>query len=139
MPKPAEIIAALGDVSAIDRYETLRAEIVDLFTMLSDRMKDWNDKRPALIMQKMAATVGSIPYEVLAEFGHNYNPTLLTLVIYLRITSAAGFEVADYESAHDFLVDMLDELRSIDLDHPDTQKAIEEIKVIFKSTGRPTG
>jgi hypothetical protein len=71
MPKPAEIVAALGDLSAIDRYETLRAEIVDLFTMLSDRMKDWNDKRPALIMQKMAATVGSIPYEVLAEFGHN--------------------------------------------------------------------
>jgi hypothetical protein len=31
------------------------------------------------------------------------DPTLLTLVIYLRITSAAGFEVADYESAHDFL------------------------------------
>jgi hypothetical protein len=90
-------------------------------------------------MQKMATTVGSIPYEVLAEFGHNYNPTLLTLVIYPRIASAAGIEVADYESAHDFLVDMLDELRSIDLDHPDTQKAIEEINVILKSTGRPTG
>jgi hypothetical protein len=48
-------------------------------------------------------------------------------------------KLADYESAHDFLVDMLDELRSIDLDHPDTQKAIEEINVILKSTGRPTG
>jgi hypothetical protein len=93
MPKPTEIVAALADVSAIDSCETLRAEIVDLFTMLSDLMKDWNDERPALIMQKMATTVGSIPYEVLAEFGHNYNPTLLTLVIYLRITSAAGIEV----------------------------------------------
>ena len=75
MPKPAEIVAALADVSAIDSDETLRAEIVDLFTMLSDRMKERNDKRSALIMQKMAATVDSIPYEVLAEFGHNYNPT----------------------------------------------------------------
>ena len=32
MPKPAEIVAALGDVSAIDSYATLRAEMVDLFT-----------------------------------------------------------------------------------------------------------
>jgi len=69
-------------------------------------MKDWSDKRPAQIMQRMAATVSSVPYEVLAEFGHNYNRTLLTLVIYLRITSASGFEVADYDSAHDFLLEI---------------------------------
>ena len=40
MPKPAEIVAALGDVSAIDSYATLRAEMVDLFTDLADWMKD---------------------------------------------------------------------------------------------------
>jgi DNA-binding TFAR19-related protein (PDSD5 family) len=47
--------------------------------------------------------------------------------------------------AHQFFQKVLpecnaqDELRSINLDHPDTQKAIEEINVILKSTGRPTG
>jgi hypothetical protein len=40
MPKPAEIVAALGDVSAIDSYATLQAEMVDLFTSLADGMKD---------------------------------------------------------------------------------------------------
>jgi hypothetical protein len=32
---------------------------------------------------------------------------------------------------------MLDKLRRIDLDHPDTQKAIELIKFAFDSTRRP--
>ena len=68
MPKPAEIVAALGDVSAIDSYATLRAEMVDLFTDLVDRMKDRNDERQALIFRKMAATVETIPYDILAEF-----------------------------------------------------------------------
>ena len=72
MPKPAEIVAALGDVSAIDSYATLRAEMVDLFTDLVDRMKDRNDERRAQIFRKMAATVETIPYDMLAEFGHNY-------------------------------------------------------------------
>ena len=69
MPKPAEIVAALGDVSAIDSYATLRAEMVDLFTDLVDRMKDRNDERRAQIFRKMAATVETIPYDMLAEFG----------------------------------------------------------------------
>ena len=49
MPKPAEIVAALGDVSAIDSYATLQAEMVDLFTSLADGMKDWSDERPVQI------------------------------------------------------------------------------------------
>jgi hypothetical protein len=43
MPKPAKIVAALGDVSAIDSYATLQAEMVDLFTSLADCKKDWNE------------------------------------------------------------------------------------------------
>jgi len=44
--------------------------------------------------------------------------------------------VPDYADAHDFVLALLDRLRSIDLDHPDTQKAIEQIKAIFGSLGR---
>ena len=114
MPKPAEIVAALGDVSAIDSYATLQAEMVDLFTDLAD----WNDDRSAQIMRKMAATVGTVPYDMLAELGHSYNPTLLAAVI-LDILHA---DAPDYADAHDFVLTLLDKLRRIDLDHPDTQE-----------------
>jgi hypothetical protein len=67
MPKPAEIVAALGDLSAIDSYAMLQAEMVDLFADMADRMEHWNDRRPALIMRKMAATVETVPYDTLAE------------------------------------------------------------------------
>jgi hypothetical protein len=134
MPKPSEIVAALGDVSAIDSCETLRAEMVDLFTDLVGWMKDRNDERQAQIFRKMAATIETIPYDMLAEFGHNYNPVLISAVVFMRVLHA---DVPDYADAHDLMLTLLDELRSIDLDHPDTQKAIEEIKVIFESTGRP--
>jgi hypothetical protein len=133
MPKPAEIVAALGDVSAIDSYATLQAEMVDLFTSMADCMKDWNDERSAQIMRKMAATVGTVPYDMLAELGHSYNPTLIAALILDDLHADAS----DYADAHDFVLTLLDELRCIDPDHPDTQKAIEEIKVILKSTGRP--
>jgi hypothetical protein len=53
MPKPAEIVAALGDVSAIKSYATLQAEMVDLFTSLANWV---NDERSAQTMRKMAAT-----------------------------------------------------------------------------------
>jgi hypothetical protein len=79
MPKPAEIVAALGDVSAIDSYTTLRAEMVDLFTDLVDWMKDRNDERRAQIFRKMAATVETIPYDMLAEFGHNYGWVMISV------------------------------------------------------------
>jgi hypothetical protein len=36
MPKPTEIVAALGDVSAIESYATLQAEMVALFTTMAD-------------------------------------------------------------------------------------------------------
>ena len=42
MPKPAEIVAALGDISDIESYATLQADMVDLFTTLADGMKKWN-------------------------------------------------------------------------------------------------
>ena len=70
---------------------------------------------------------------MLAEFGHNYNPVLISAVLFLHLDADAP----DYADAHDLMLNLLDELRSINLDHPDTQKAIEEIKIIFESTGRP--
>jgi len=82
MPKPAEIVAALGDVSAIESYATLRGEMVDLFTDLVDWMKNRHDERQAQIFRKMAATVDTIPYDMLAEFGHNYNPVLISAVLF---------------------------------------------------------
>jgi CHASE3 domain sensor protein len=134
MPKPAEIVAALGDVSAIESYATLRAEMVDLFSSLADWMKDRSDERRAHIFRKMAATVEMIPYDMLAEFGHSYNPVLLTAVLLVPVFHA---DAPDYADAHDLVLTLLDKLRSIDLDHPDTQKAIEELEVFFKSMGRP--
>jgi len=56
-------------------------------------------------------------------------------LIILRVLHA---DLPDYANAHGRVRTLLDELRSIDLDHPDTQKVIEDIKVILKSTGRPT-
>ncbi|MCK1712494.1 MULTISPECIES: hypothetical protein [unclassified Bradyrhizobium] len=135
MPKAADVVAALADVSAIDSYATLQAEMVDLLTSLADRMNGWQNERPAQIMRKMAATVETVPYDMLAELGHSYNPTLISYALILHVLRA---DAPDYADAHDLVLTLLDELRSIDLDHPDTQKAIEEIKVIFKSTGRPT-
>ena len=128
MPKPAEIVAALGDVSAIDSYATLRAEMVDLFTDLVDRMKDRNDERRAQIFRKMAATVETIPYDMLAEFGHNYNPYLISALLLQQVLHA---DAPDYADAHALMLTLLDKLRRIDLDHPDTQKAIEMVKGIF--------
>ena len=131
MPKPAEIVAALGDVSAIDSYAMLRAEMVDLFTTLANCMKDRNDERQAQICHKMAATVETIPYDMLAEFGHNYNPYLISALLWQQVFDA---NAPDYDNAHDLVLTLLDELRRIDLDHPDTQKRIELIKVAFDST-----
>jgi hypothetical protein len=134
MPKPAEIVAALGDVSAIDSYETLQTEMVDLFTCMADDMKSWDDKRPAQIMRKMAATVDTVPYDMLAEFGHNYNPVLLALTF---IRKVARNDLPDYADAYDLMLTLLDDLQSIDLDHPDTQRFIEEVEAIFTSRGQP--
>jgi hypothetical protein len=103
MPKPAEIVAALGDVSAIDSYATL-AEMVDLFTDLVDWMKDRNDERRALIFRKMAATVETIPYDVLAEFGHNYNPFLISAFLWEQVFDA---DAPDYADAHDLVLTLM--------------------------------
>jgi hypothetical protein len=45
-------------------------------------------------------------------------------------------DAPDYADAHHLVLTLLDELRSIDLDHPDAQRAIEEIKAILKPTRR---
>jgi len=130
MPKPAEIVVALGDVSAIESYATLQAEMVDLFSSLADCM---NDESSVQIMRKMAATVGTVPYDMLAELGHRYNPALIAALILNELLGDAS----DYADAHDFVLTLLDEMRSIDLDHPDTRMAIEQCEGIFKSIGRP--
>ena len=52
MTKLAEIVAALGDVSAIESYAALQAQMVDLFADLADAMKDRKDERSALIFRK---------------------------------------------------------------------------------------
>src|SRR5262245_40560666 len=96
MPKPAQLVAALGDVSASESYATLRAEMVDLFTDLVDWMKKRNDERQAQLFRKMAATVDTIPYDMLAEFGHNYNPILISAVLFLHLDADAP----DYADAH---------------------------------------
>jgi hypothetical protein len=134
LPKSDEIIAALGDTSGIDSYQTLKAEMIELFTDMADRMSHWKDQRPALIMRKMAATIDTVPHDMLAEFGHSYNPTLLACVTIFHVLCPDV--VPDFADAHDLMQTLLDELRSIDLDHPDTQKAIEEIKVILSGTAR---
>jgi hypothetical protein len=134
MPKPAEIVAALGDVSAIDSYATLQAQMVDLFTSMADGMKDWNDARPSQIFRKMAATVETVPYDMLAEFGHNYDPALIAALLVLQ---SSHDDTPDYADARHLVLILLDELRRIDLDRPDAQKAIEEVEAILKSMGRP--
>lgn len=136
MPKSTEIIAALADTSSIDGEATLRAEMIDLFTDMADRMGGWNDERPALIMRKMATTIDTVPYDMLAELGHSYNPTLIVYALIVHVLLA---NAPDYANAHDLVLTMLDELRSIDLDRPNTQRAIDEIEAILDSLRRPTG
>jgi hypothetical protein len=92
-----------------------------------------NDERQAQIFRKMAATVDTIPYDMLAELGHNYNPVLISAHLLLHLHADAS----DYADAYDLVLTLLDELRSIDLDHPDTQKALEQLGIIFKFTGPP--
>ncbi len=87
-------------------------------------------------MRKMAATIDTVPHDMLAEFGYSYNPTLLACVTIVHVLCPDV--VPDFADARDLMQTLLDELRSIDLDHPDTQKAIEELKVFLKSSDRST-
>jgi len=126
MPKPAEIIASLSDLSAIDSYATLRAEMVDLFADVADRM---TDERIVLFMRRMAATIETVPYDVLVEFGHSYSPTLIALMV---LNSLDG-DTLDCVDAHDYVLTLLQQLRNIDLDHPDTPAALEQAEAILRS------
>jgi hypothetical protein len=134
MLKPAEIVAALADVSDINSLATLQAQMVELFTDVADGLKKKDDERRSLIFCKMAATIETVPHDMLAEFGHNYDPALIAAVVLQQIWSD---EAPDYADAHDLVLALLDELRSLDLDHPDAQKAIDEVEAILISMGRP--
>jgi hypothetical protein len=134
MPKPTEIIATLGDISGIDNYAMLQAHMVDLFTTMAEVAKKWNLERPAQNMRKMVATAEMVPYDMLAEFGYNYDETVMTALL---LGQMLDDDVPDYADAHDLMLTLLDELRRIDLDHPDTQKALEMVKVLLKSGKRP--
>jgi hypothetical protein len=136
MWKSVEIIAASPDTSATDSYETLQAEMVDLLTGFADRIDHRNNKRSGLIMRKMAATIATVPYGMLVELGHSYSSTLICYALLLHVVRA---DAPDYADARDLVGVLLDELRSIDLDDPDTQKAIEKIEVIIKPEQRPAG
>jgi hypothetical protein len=133
MPKPAEIVAALADVSAIDSLATLQAQMVDLFTDVADGLKKKGDERRSLIFRKMAATIETVPYDMLAELGHNYDPVLIVAVVLQQIWRD---EAPDYADAHDLVLVLLDELRCLDLDRPDAQKAIDEVEAILISMGK---
>lgn len=59
------------------------------------------------------------------------------MICYAMILHAVRADAPDYADAYDLVLTLLDELRSIDLDHPDTQRAIAEIKAVLKEAGRP--
>jgi len=128
MRNPTEIAAVLGDMSAVDNA-ILQAATIDLFTGLANAIDELNYKRAALIMRKMAATVATVPYELLAEFGYNYDPVLIGCAVRQQIFR---MDVADYVNAHDLVLTMLDWLRSIDFDDPNTQEMIEKMEVTLQ-------
>lgn len=132
MPAPRQIVTSLGDTSAIDSYQVLQAEITELFADLSDRMNAWDDKRPSRIMRKMASTAHTVPYDMLAEFGHSYNPTLLCLVALLHCWRG---DIPDYTDANDLVQIMLDDLRSMNIDQLN-EEAINTANEILKGLGR---
>ena len=53
-------------------------------------------------------TVHTVPYDMLAEFGHNYDPVLLAAVMILQVSRD---DLPDYANAHDLMLTVLDELR----------------------------
>ncbi|WP_354256289.1 hypothetical protein [Bradyrhizobium sp. F1.13.3] len=127
-----EIVAALADISKIDSYETLAAEMADWFSGLAALMATYSDKRPSQTMHKMAATIHTVPYDLLAEFGHSYNPTLLAFVILLHCSP----DMPDYGDARALVQALLDDLRQMDLDRPEAQNAIERTDAIFDRLSR---
>jgi hypothetical protein len=46
----------------------------------------------------MAATIDTVPYDMLAELGHSYNPMLISCAMILR---AAHADARDYVDAYD--------------------------------------
>jgi hypothetical protein len=137
MPKSDEIVAALADISAIDSHEALKAEMVEWFSDLANYMNRRKDERAALVMRKMAATIDTVPYDMLAEFGHNYDVELIALMMFEHVV--APEVLPDYANAQNLMATILNELRTIDLDHPDTQQAIELTRKVFRDAGRRSG
>jgi hypothetical protein len=107
-----------GDTGGIDTHEALRAEMVEMFTGLADRMRRREDNRLALILRKMAATIDTVPYDTLAELAQLRSladqlcddpARLACRCTRLRRRARSGAHVAR-------------RLRGIDLDHPDIPK-----------------
>jgi hypothetical protein len=74
------------------------------FSGLADRMSAWSDERPSQTKHKMAATIHTVPYDLLAEFGHSYNPTLLAFVMLLHCSP----DMPDYADARALVQALLD-------------------------------
>src|SRR6266480_6688258 len=133
MPKPDEIVAALADVSAVDSYETLQAELVDLFAdpggpheglerqaSRPDHAKDGGDGQ-----QRPLRGAGRVRPQLQSHSAHVGHLSAYYVCVRLR---GGRLRQRPRLPARN----MLDELRGIDLDHPYMQKAIEEIKLVFK-------
>ena len=82
--------------------------MVDLLATMADGMEDWSNKRATQIMRKMVTTVHKVPYDMLAECGHNYDPVLLAAVMILQVSRD---DLPDYANVHDLMLTVLDELR----------------------------
>jgi hypothetical protein len=132
MSKSTEIVAALGDISAIKSYATLQAEMVELFTDMADCERGRSGGRPEQILRKMAATVDTIPYDVLVEFD-NYDAALIASRLLLWVWNDAP----DYTDAHHLVLTLVDDLRSINLDHPQTRMALKMLDTFFESFQDP--
>ena len=89
---------------------------------------------PAQIMRKMAATVGTVPYDMLAEFGHSYNPTLIAAADPGRFARRC---TRLRRCSRLVCSPCWMSCGASTLDHPDAQRAIEEIKAILKPTATP--
>ena len=96
-----------ANINAIDSYETLRAEMIELFVDLSERMRVWDDKRPSRIMRKMAATINTVPHDTLLELGHS-DPNVLCLMVALHCGHG---EIPDFADAHALVLTILDDLQ----------------------------
>jgi hypothetical protein len=109
MPKPSEIVAALGDINVIASHEKLQTGLVGFLTMMADAAEKCCDaERQAEIIRRAATTVETVPYHLLVELNYDYDETMLTSVL----IGLWDDDVPDYIDAHDLVFTLLDKLRS---------------------------